>query len=345
MTAAVTVADVINVQHGFWVVLGTLSVLRTTATATGGTALSVVGGTAVGFLIGAAVLLAVGTNDTVLWAVLPIAVLLAAYAPGVAPFAVGQAAFTVLLVVLYNLLVPVGWRVGVIRVEDIAIGCGISLVVGALVWPRGTIAVVADDLYDAFVSAGGYLVQSTQWALGHRDRTPDQGRAAIVAGLRLDDALQAVLTEPGPTAVAEPDLWALVAAAQRLRLTSATIAELPPPPTTGPIGEALDERAQTLAQWYGSAGSHIRHGRPPVLAPLGPWDPLAPSTGPVGHRWACRIYVEQHLRHLHLHLRELIEPADHLEVAVSQPWWRRPGAGQPPDAPDPDRAALTSRAS
>jgi hypothetical protein len=30
----------------------------------------------------------------------------------------------VTIVVLFNLLVPVGWKVGLLRVEDVAIGCG-----------------------------------------------------------------------------------------------------------------------------------------------------------------------------------------------------------------------------
>ena len=118
VAAAVTVADLTNVQHGFWIVLGTLSVLRTTATATGGTALRALVGTTIGFVVGAAVIVAVGTDTTVLWAIFPVAVLVASYAPGVTPFAVGQAAFTAMLLVLYNLLVPVGWKVGVVRVED-----------------------------------------------------------------------------------------------------------------------------------------------------------------------------------------------------------------------------------
>ncbi len=52
-------------------------------------------------------------------------------------FVVGQASFTVFVVVLFNLLDPIGWRTGLVRVQDIAIGAGISVVVGALVWPRG----------------------------------------------------------------------------------------------------------------------------------------------------------------------------------------------------------------
>ena len=104
------IADLANVQHGFWVVLGTLSVLRTNAASTGSTALRAIVGTAIGFFIGGAFILLIGDNTAALWVALPVAVLVAAYSPGTAPFAVGQAAFTVTVSVLYNILVPVGWQ-------------------------------------------------------------------------------------------------------------------------------------------------------------------------------------------------------------------------------------------
>ena len=163
------IADLSNVQHGFWVVLGTLSVLRTNAAATGATALRALVGTAAGFAIGAALLLAIGTSSTALWVALPIAVLVAAYAPGTAPFVVGQAAFTVTVVVLFNLLVPVGWRVGELRIEDVAIGCLVSVVVGGLFWPRGVASVVGDDLADAYRSGASYLSHAVEWVCGLRD--------------------------------------------------------------------------------------------------------------------------------------------------------------------------------
>ena len=333
VTAAVTVADLTNVQHGFWVVLGTLAVLRTTATATGGTAVRAIGGTAIGFLVGAGLLLLVGTSTTVLWTVLPIGVLVAAYAPGVAPFAAGQAAFTILLVLLYNLLLPVGWKVGVIRVEDIGLGCAISLVVGAFVWPRGAVSVVADDLEDAFVTSGAYLTQAVEYALGLRLAVPDAGRAAVVAGLRLDDALGAFFTEQGSKSVRKEDLWALANAAQRLRLTASSLAELPPPPTAAPGGEALAERARALAQWFEMAASYLEQRQPALLAALAPLAPLEPveaigeEAGASGHRKGCQIYVDQHLRHAYLHHGEVVEPATRLGVAVGQPWWRRAAGG------------------
>ena len=51
LAVAVGVADLSNVQHGFWVVLGALSVLRTNAASTGATALRALVGTTFGFFI------------------------------------------------------------------------------------------------------------------------------------------------------------------------------------------------------------------------------------------------------------------------------------------------------
>ena len=62
--------------------LGTLSVLRTNAASTGSTALRALGGTVIGFAAGALLLLGLGTSTAVLWTALPIAIAVAAYAPG-----------------------------------------------------------------------------------------------------------------------------------------------------------------------------------------------------------------------------------------------------------------------
>ena len=170
LAAAVLVADLSGVQHGFWVVLGTLSVLRTNAASTESTALRALGGTAVGFLLGALLLLGIGTSPPALWVALPVALAVAAYAPGTLPFALGQAAFTIVVVVLFNLLVPAGWRVGLLRIEDVGIGCLVSLVVGVVFWPRGASSVVGDDLADAFRRGAAYLNQAVDWALGSTAR-------------------------------------------------------------------------------------------------------------------------------------------------------------------------------
>ena len=229
LAAAVLVADLSGVQHGFWVVLGTLSVLRTNAASTESTALRALGGTVVGFAAGALLLLGIGTSPAALWTALPIALAVAAYAPGTLPFAFGQAAFTVVVVVLFNLLQPTGWSVGLLRIEDVAIGCLVSLVVGVLFWPRGAAGIVGDDLADAFRRGAAYLTQAVEWALGDRHEAPDAGAAAVTAGIRLDEALRGFLAEQGAKRVSKEELWMLVMATMRLRLTAYSLAGLQAP--------------------------------------------------------------------------------------------------------------------
>jgi len=307
LAAAVAVADLSGVQHGFWVVLGTLSVLRTSAASTGATAWRALAGTVAGFAVGALLLLAIGTGQTALWVALPVAVLVAAYAPGTTPFVVGQAAFTVTLVVLFNLLVPAGWKVGLLRIEDVAIGCGVSLVVGVLFWPRGVSTVVAEDLADAFRRGAEYLSQAVDWALSELMMPPTAAVAAVSAGIRLDDAVRGFLTEQGSKKMSKEDLWTLLNASMRLRLTANTLAGLRQPETApglppggaclplegsdsyagAPACVALQSETGSLAGFYdqiaNEVGHRIRSGEPPLIpapATIGPAVPRAPAARP-----------------------------------------------------------------
>src|SRR6266567_5140905 len=274
LAAAVLVADLSGVQHGFWVVLGTLSVLRTNAASTESTALRALGGTVIGFVAGALLLLGIGTSPAALWAALPIALAVAAYAPGTLPFAFGQAAFTVVVLVLFNLLAPAGWKVGLLRIEDVAIGCLVSLVVGVLFWPRGAASVVGDDLADAFRRGAAYLTQAVDWALGTRHDPPDAGAAAVTAGIRLDEALRGFLAEQGAKRLSKEDLWMLVMASMRLRLTAYSLAGMKAPAHYKHRGMAyarftLTQATADLAAFYERAAVLV--GRPvagQVLMPV-----------------------------------------------------------------------------
>jgi uncharacterized membrane protein YccC len=320
LAAAVAVADVTNVQHGFWVVLGTLSVLRTSAGSTGSTALRALAGTAAGFFIGAGLILAIGKDTGVLWAVLPLAILVAAYSPGTAPFAVGQAAFTVTVSVLYNILVPVGWKVGALRVEDVAIGAAVSAVVGVLFWPRGAGAIVADDLADAFHDGGIYLVQATSWAVGARPERPDAGVRAANAELRLDDALRSLMAEQGTKRVGKEQVWRLVGGTMRLRLTAQSLSSLPEPTTTNdPARRALVEEAARLAGWCDGVAGQL--GRAPATVAQELANAVTSEVLPVP-TWGYLLWVRHHLDHVKHHLTDLIEPIAVVAEARGVPWWR-----------------------
>ena len=330
IAAAVTVADLTDVQHGFWVVLGTLSVLRTTASATGATAMRALVGNLAGFVVGAALILAIGTNVTALWLCLPPAVMLASYAPMVLSFAAGQAAFTLLVSILFNILVPVGWKVGVVRVEDVAIGCAVSLVVGVLLWPRGAAVVVADDLGDAFVEGSTYLRQGVARALGRRLSRPDAELHSVDAALRLDDALRGYLAEQGSKRVSKDDLWSLVGAADRLRLTAHALSSLhvlsgSRAALAEHAGAALAGEADAIAGWYQELATHLGRAPPRELAALdgtvlerfGVGD--AAGDAPYGY---CLLSVAQYLRHLLLNQAAVIEAAGRVGAARRRAWWR-----------------------
>ena len=333
MAVAVAVAKVIDVQHAFWVVLGTLSVLRTSATGTGATALRALVGTVAGFAVGAALLVGLGTNPTVLWIAFPLAVAVAAYTPGTAPFLIGQAAFTITIVVLFNLLVPAGWRVGLLRVEDVAIGCAVSVVVGYLFWPRGASGVVGDNLADALRSGATYLRDSTSWTLGDTGERPERAAAAITAGRRLDDAVRGYLTEQGSKRLAKEDLWALVMAPMRLRLTADSMASLPAPAdphaADSALHRAVELEAAELATFYDNLAAEVerprRNGPPPapVTAPANHLADARAAAGADGISYLSgALWAGYHLERLESHAAAVTRPAARLANLRRRPWWR-----------------------
>jgi uncharacterized membrane protein YccC len=322
LAAAVAVADLVHVQHGFWVVLGTLSVLRTNAASTGSTALRAIAGTAAGFFIGGALILAIGQDTAALWAALPVAVLIASYSPGTAPFAVGQAAFTVTVSVLYNILVPVGWRVGVLRIEDVAIGAAVSALVGVLFWPRGAGAIVADDLADAFHDGGVFLVQATAWAVGSRPVRPDAGVRAVNDGLRLDDALRGFLAEQGTKHLQKEQVWRVVGGTLRLRLTAQSLSNLPAPPAAAsdPGRIALVEEATRLAGWCDGLAGDLGRASPTAAQELAAATAGDLPSRPAQHGYL--LWVRHHLDHIRDHLADLVEPVTLVAEYRGIPWWR-----------------------
>ncbi len=192
LALAVTVVEVSAVEHGFWVVLGTLSVLRSNALGTGATALRAVGGTTVGFVVGSAIMIGVGGHLVLLWVLLPLAVLISGVAPSMISFAAGQAGFTLVVVILFNIIDPTGWTVGLTRIEDVAIGCGVSIVVGLLFWPRGATAALGRAMANAFVTSSGYLADTVNrlTITTHEVDTGPAQRASHLAYFRLDDAFR-----------------------------------------------------------------------------------------------------------------------------------------------------------
>ncbi len=154
LAVAVAIGDAFVREHAFWVALGTLSVLRSNAASTGQTAVGASVGTAIGFALSSAVFAVVGLDVGWLWVVLVLAIFAMGVLPSLVGFAAGQAAFTIAVVVLFNIVVPTGWTTGLVRLENVALGAAVSAVVALLFWPRRVATLVAQQAA-AFAGATG----------------------------------------------------------------------------------------------------------------------------------------------------------------------------------------------
>jgi hypothetical protein len=132
MGLAVLIARLLGLHHAFWVVLGVAPVLSMRNIPPVCTFWHQQAGTLFGFLVGAVVVATVGAHQLWYWIALPCAVFVSAYLSSAVGFTVGQAGFTAFAMVLFCLLAPLQREVGIVRIEDIAIGGAISLLVAAL---------------------------------------------------------------------------------------------------------------------------------------------------------------------------------------------------------------------
>lgn len=279
LALAVGVVEVTAVQHGFWVVLGTISVLRSNAFGTGVTALRAIGGTAIGVVVGSAIMIGVADHTLLLWVLLPIAVLIAGIAPTMISFVAAQAGFTLVIVILFNIIEPVGWKVGLTRIEDVALGCGVSVVVGFLFWPRGATAALGRALSDAFAANSAYLSDAVERLTATSQSVDISGseRSSHGAYLLLDDAFRQFVTERGAKVVPLDTIASLFTGANRLRLGAYTLGTLrvdPPAPGLGEIesvrvAEAVlrDSYAATH-RWYLEFGDLLADRRSELSLPV-----------------------------------------------------------------------------
>ncbi len=274
---AVLVANETGVQHSFWVVLGTLSVLRSNALSTGQNILRGLLGTTVGFVVAGLLLALIGEDTTLLWFLLPIAILLAGVAPAVIGFAAGQAAFTLTLVFLYNIIQPAGWKVGLLRVEDIAIGCSVSLLVGLLFWPRGAAAELRRALAQAYTDSARYLSSAVDFGMRRCDADaaaavvePEEDAArAAASARRLDDTFRSYLAERGSKHAPLAEISGLVTGVGGLRLAADAVLDLweredgTVPGDRAAAREELLKSSALVEGWYDNLAARLADGRPP----------------------------------------------------------------------------------
>ncbi|MGY4866601.1 FUSC family protein [Mycolicibacterium elephantis] len=235
LALAVAVTHLLPVEHGFWVVLGAMSVLRSSALTTGTRVVRAVLGTGIGFVLGVIVIELVGVDPVVMWTLLPFVAFGSAFVPEVASFIAGQAAFTMMVLITFNLIAPTGWSVGLARVEDVAVGALVGVMVSVLLWPRGAAARVNTAIDQAFAVSAKFLKAAVQRVTRGAseeasNRVHTLSHDALVATRTADDAVRQFLSENGGvTDIRAPTVRAANRAV-RLRAAAELIADVVPPP-------------------------------------------------------------------------------------------------------------------
>jgi uncharacterized membrane protein YccC len=220
LALSVFLARTLGLSHAFWVVLGTLTVLRSNALGTGRSTLEAMLGSVIGFVAGGLFAFLAGNDTVLMWIAMPIAIFLASFAASAIGFVTGQAAFTVTVIIIFNLISPAGWQVGLVRIEDVAIGTAISVVVGVLLWPRGArrdVTRATASLYRAVIE---YLSEAFDAVLGvDTTATAAPVRAAVLrARLRAGEAFDVFLNERGAKPLEPATVGRLVAAGRQALL-------------------------------------------------------------------------------------------------------------------------------
>jgi len=265
LALAVTVTVVFPVEHGFWVVLGALSVLRSSALTTGTNVVRAVAGTLIGFVLGAIIIELLGIDPIVMWLLFPLVAFGSAYVPEVGSFAAGQAAFTMMVLIVFNLIAPTGWQVGLIRVQDVAVGALVGVVVSVLLWPRGAKASVQSAIDGTCEVGSRYLKAAvhrvTRGAFEQADdRLLALSHDVLIASRTLDDAVRQYLSESGgPTDSRAPVVRASNRAI-RLRAAAELIADIVPPPL------GVYPQVRTVLEAHAAAVCSYLDGKDPTAA-------------------------------------------------------------------------------
>jgi MFS family permease len=269
LAVARLIAGVLDLSHGFWMLLATLTLMRTSVAMTRAAVVPAFLGTAAGGLVAGLVLALAGGDSVVYEVAFPFVMLIALAAGPLAGPLAGQALFTLLVAMLFAQMAPVSWRLAEVRILDVVLGGLLGAVVGLLVWPfgakgemrrtaRATVDAAADDL------------ESTVRSLTHREvvASGQQDTAsAAVHLLTLADSTYAQYRSELRNAAPDPVDWLgvlrvvqeVVRGGQILRRTHGMGAPLPWPAVAADLerfGMSTADQLRAISGWFSQNSSH-----------------------------------------------------------------------------------------
>ncbi|MDL5157296.1 FUSC family protein [Actinomycetospora termitidis] len=178
------VAGELDVAHGFWVLLATLTLLRTSAASTRAALPPALLGTTIGGALAIGLVLLVGPHPVATGALLPVVVVVAVASGRFAGTVAAQACFTLVVAVLFAQLAPPTWMLGPERVLDVFLGAAIGLLVGVAVWPAGGHGEIRRAASLGLEDAAELVDGTTAWLAGTVPRQVVSDRlAATVVGI------------------------------------------------------------------------------------------------------------------------------------------------------------------
>jgi len=273
LAVARTVAGVLDLAHGFWVLLATLSLMRTSAVAGRSVLVRAVAGTAVGALVTGAVLFLAGEDVVVYAWVLPALMVVGLAAGPLFGVAAGQAGFTAVVALLFAQVGPANWRLAEVRLEDVLVGGLVGILIGAAVWPRGGSAeltrAAGESLRAGAAEAVAVVDQLT--GAGPTQRTP-LGRLSAL----LDHTYaqyRSEPTRPGPRV----DWLAVLGVVHRIDNYSRTLRSRYPAATPPPwphLAAQLRTMAADVAAGYREVAAAVGVSRVPTARPAVRVDPV-----------------------------------------------------------------------
>ena len=192
LALAVLVVSISGLAHGFWVVLGVTAILRFDGLTTVKMAFFAVLGTFVGAGIGFLILYVDFSHYGALWITLILITFLAVYAQAAIGFVVGQAAFSIFVIVGLTITSwPPNLTTATDRLQDVAVGAVISVIIAVLLWPRGVLHGMTMNVAAAIRASNALLRQSLDAMLqgaSHVDpRVLDETTGAIIRSQEVVD--------------------------------------------------------------------------------------------------------------------------------------------------------------
>ena len=274
LALATLVVEIIGIDHGFWVVLGVIATLRMDGVATIKTSLLALGGTFIGALIGYLILATNGNHPTLLWVGLVLVTFLAVYTQATTAYIVGQAAFSLFVIVASSIANwPPELSIATQRIVDIGYGAAISVAVALLMWPRGVVSGLLDNVVDAITRASRVLENAiADMVEGGTRVTPTELMESTAAFSRSREVIEVSLNSRAPDAVAHATQWQHVIDNMRTltvggHLIAGWSSDRPPIESLVPaLGAPLEQDARTAAQAW-DATIDTLEGRAPQAVP------------------------------------------------------------------------------